>query len=368
MTSTTYSRDATVAAITDFYKFYIRLPYLDSNALVLAPEDGGWPNIDATELRNRAPILTDTTVQPSSGLVMITVGKQLPMAQSHLYAIDERMRMRNDECEKMNHRVATTQQAIDSLIKAAVEKAIIETEIKHLKDTIQTNESLIGTLQERRRDTLNQADAVGNKWKALDAEEVITRKIDKLDSTIISALGIVANMNNTIDISLQFLQKQTAAASARVQELESKLVKEHDKMELDNSDGKVKKETEDVKVKMESTAKGYLEHTKKTLEKVSKKMESIVTGLEKEINDSVQSLINVIKAQIEQRKVDMEKANECKKRQFEKYQLYHKAVESMEEPKSGEIDQRVGAIYCDGHDWLTESIARWEEENKKAEG
>ena len=53
MTSTTYSRDATVAAITDFYKFYIRLPYLDSNALVLAPEDGGWPNIDATELRNR---------------------------------------------------------------------------------------------------------------------------------------------------------------------------------------------------------------------------------------------------------------------------------------------------------------------------
>jgi hypothetical protein len=42
------------------------------------------------------------------------------------------------------------------------------------------------------------------------------------------------------------------------------------------------------------TAKGYLEHTKKRLEKVSKKMESIVTGLEKEINDSVQSLINVV--------------------------------------------------------------------------
>ncbi|KAG9567447.1 hypothetical protein KCU71_g3796, partial [Aureobasidium melanogenum] len=53
MTSTTYSRDETVAAITEFYKFYIRLPYIDPNALVLAPEDGGWPNIDATELRNR---------------------------------------------------------------------------------------------------------------------------------------------------------------------------------------------------------------------------------------------------------------------------------------------------------------------------
>lgn len=33
----------------------------------------------------------------------------------------------------MNHRVATTQQAIDALIKAAVEKAIIETEIKHVR-------------------------------------------------------------------------------------------------------------------------------------------------------------------------------------------------------------------------------------------
>ncbi|KAH0147523.1 hypothetical protein KCU67_g11830, partial [Aureobasidium melanogenum] len=57
------------------------------------------------------------------------------------------------------------------------------------------------------------------------------------------------------------------------------------------------------------TAKHYLEHTKKILENVSKKMKSIVTGLEKEINDSVQSSINLIKAQIEQRKVDMEKAN-----------------------------------------------------------
>ncbi|KAG9963661.1 hypothetical protein KCU61_g3517, partial [Aureobasidium melanogenum] len=151
----------------------------------------------------------------------------------------------------MNHRVATTQQAIDALIKVAVEKAIIETEIKHLKDTIQTNEPLIGTLQERRRDTLDQAGAVGNKWKASDAEEVITRKIDKLDSTIISALGIVANMNNSIDMSLEFLQKQTAAASARVQELESELLKENDKIKLEHGDGKVKRETEDVKVKME---------------------------------------------------------------------------------------------------------------------
>ncbi|KAG9855280.1 hypothetical protein KCU98_g1127, partial [Aureobasidium melanogenum] len=115
-------------------------------------------------------------------------------------------------------------------------------------------------------------------------------------------------------------------------------------------------------------AKHYLEHTKEILDNVSKRMESIVTALEKEINDSVQSSINLIKAQIEQRKADIEKANECKKRQFKNYQLYHKAVKSMEELKYGEIDQRVGAIYCDGHDWLTESIARWEEENKKAEG
>jgi hypothetical protein len=33
----------------------------------------------------------------------------------------------------------------------------------------------------------------------------------------------------------------------------------------------------------------------------------------------------------------------------------------MGELRSGEIDQCVGSIYCDGHDWLTESIARWEE-------
>ena len=50
------------------------------------------------------------------------------------------------------------------------------------------------------------------------------------------------------------------------------------------------------------------------------------------------------------------------------YRLYHKALKSVEELKSGEIDQCFGSIYCDGHDWLTESIARWEEQNKKAEG
>lgn len=42
------------------------------------------------------------------------------------------------------------------------------------------------------------------------------------------------------------------------------------------------------------TAKHYLEHTKKILENVSKKMKSIVTEHEKEINDSVQSLINLV--------------------------------------------------------------------------
>jgi hypothetical protein len=43
--SSTSSRDEIITAITDFYKFYIRLPYLDSNALVFAPENDGWPNV-----------------------------------------------------------------------------------------------------------------------------------------------------------------------------------------------------------------------------------------------------------------------------------------------------------------------------------
>jgi hypothetical protein len=51
--SSTSSHDEIIAAITDFYKFYIRLPYLDSNALVFAPENTGWPSVNATELRNR---------------------------------------------------------------------------------------------------------------------------------------------------------------------------------------------------------------------------------------------------------------------------------------------------------------------------
>jgi hypothetical protein len=39
----------------------------------------------------------------------------------------------------------------------------------------------------------------------------------------------------------------------------------------------------------------------------------------------------------------------------------------MGELGSGDVDQCVGNIYCDGHDWLTQYIARWEEENKQAE-
>lgn len=50
---TTSSRDEIIAAITDFYKFYIQLPYLDSDALVFAPENDGWPNVNAAELRTR---------------------------------------------------------------------------------------------------------------------------------------------------------------------------------------------------------------------------------------------------------------------------------------------------------------------------
>lgn len=44
-------------------------------------------------------------------------------------------------------------------------------------------------------------------------------------------------------------------------------------------------------------AKPYLEHTKKTLDKVSKNMERVVTGLEKETNDSVQTSINLVSTQ-----------------------------------------------------------------------
>lgn len=61
MASASYSRDETVAAITDFYKFYTRLPYIDPDALVLAPADGGWPDINATELRNRGR--SDETIE-----------------------------------------------------------------------------------------------------------------------------------------------------------------------------------------------------------------------------------------------------------------------------------------------------------------
>ncbi|CAD0107927.1 unnamed protein product, partial [Aureobasidium uvarum] len=107
----------------------------------------------------------------------------------------------------------------------------------------------------------------------------------------------------------------------------------------------------------------YFEDIKKTLENVSKNTESVVKRLDKTAHDAVQTSINLIN----QRDLDIEKAKECKKRQLKNYQLYHKAVKSMDELKSGEVDQHVGSIYCDGHDWLTESIARWEEENKKAE-
>lgn len=47
-------------------------------------------------------------------------------------------------------------------------------------------------------------------------------------------------------------------------------------------------------------AKHYLEHTKEILDNVSKRMESIVTGLEKEINDSVQSSINLVRRSMSQ--------------------------------------------------------------------
>ncbi|CAD0107401.1 unnamed protein product, partial [Aureobasidium uvarum] len=52
MTSLSYSRPETIAAITDFYTFYIKLPYLDPGALVFAPTSG-WTTIDTTELKAR---------------------------------------------------------------------------------------------------------------------------------------------------------------------------------------------------------------------------------------------------------------------------------------------------------------------------
>lgn len=50
--ASTYSQDETVAAITDYYKFFTKLPYVDPSALHLAPS-GGWPSINGTELRKR---------------------------------------------------------------------------------------------------------------------------------------------------------------------------------------------------------------------------------------------------------------------------------------------------------------------------
>lgn len=46
--------------------------------------------------------------------------------------------------------------------------------------------------------------------------------------------------------------------------------------------------------KSSGAAKRYLEHTKKTLGQVSKNMERVTTGLEKEINDTVESSINLV--------------------------------------------------------------------------
>lgn len=47
-----YSREATVAAIKDFYELLIKLPYISPNALVLPPKEG-WSGVNAEELRRR---------------------------------------------------------------------------------------------------------------------------------------------------------------------------------------------------------------------------------------------------------------------------------------------------------------------------
>lgn len=55
------------------------------------------------------------------------------------------------------------------------------------------------------------------------------------------------------------------------------------------------KATESTETRTRSgTIKRYLEDTKEILENISKKMEPVVAGLEKEINDSVQISINLV--------------------------------------------------------------------------
>lgn len=80
--------------------------------------------------------------------------------------------------------------------------------------------------------------------------EVIHR-INRLKLSLHAMSRVVTGMNATITVPLKSLAQQTAAARARVQELEFKLVKDNYKMELENRNCSVKTETQDVKVKME---------------------------------------------------------------------------------------------------------------------
>ncbi|GAB7348911.1 hypothetical protein MBLNU459_g7601t1 [Dothideomycetes sp. NU459] len=47
-----YSPEVTVAAITNFYRTFIKLPYVEPGALRFPP-DGGWTEVDADELKRR---------------------------------------------------------------------------------------------------------------------------------------------------------------------------------------------------------------------------------------------------------------------------------------------------------------------------
>ncbi|TIA41930.1 hypothetical protein D6C78_01454 [Aureobasidium pullulans] len=51
--SSPYSRSDTIAAVTDCYQFYIKLPYVALDALVFALKPNGWPDINTAELRSR---------------------------------------------------------------------------------------------------------------------------------------------------------------------------------------------------------------------------------------------------------------------------------------------------------------------------
>lgn len=50
--SSNYSRDSTIAAITSFYRTFVKQPFVEPSALRLSPSTG-WPGINTNELQKR---------------------------------------------------------------------------------------------------------------------------------------------------------------------------------------------------------------------------------------------------------------------------------------------------------------------------